>query len=587
MLQSLIEYAEQYDIHGEAGFSSKRVRWLLTFSSQGDYLGLIGQTEPGRKPGAGKVFTKVPHLRFSGDTPMRQFLVDTAQYALLYGEDVPNDKLVSKHEYFLKLLRDAGDAEPLLTKIARALGDSTIRWKICSDLSQQSPKAKPIENVTFAEIRSGEARIIAEQDTWHHWWREYFPTLFKKRKTANTMRCLISGNDCEPLLTHPKIKGIGGDVGGKEETTLIGFNRDAFCSYGLAKSSNAAVSPEMAEQYVAALNELIASHSHRLTATRVVHWYAGNDAVPDELDPLNWLCSETDDYAVERDAQAKARSLLDSIRSGNRSDLLGYRYYSMTLSGSSARVMVRDWIEGQFGELATNIDAWFSDLTIVRREGNGLAPRPKFLAVLGALVRDLKDMPSPVETKMWHVAVQKDALPESVMAQVLARVKVDTVQAAPMNHARMGLLKAYHTRKGDKDMQPYLNEKHPNPAYHCGRLMAVLAEIQQGALGNVGANVIQRYYAAASTTPALVLGRLVRTSNYHFEKIGYHKKKTGLKDLMAGIWCPLKDAIPCVLKLEDQSYFALGYYQQLAQLATIDWAKYEQRFTTVIDKEGE
>ena len=36
--------------------------------------------------------------------------------------------------------------------------------------------------------------------------------------------------------------------------------------------------------------------------------------------------------------------------------------------------------------------------------------------------------------------------------------------------------------------------------------MALLAAIQEVALGDVGAGVVQRYYAAASTTPALVLG---------------------------------------------------------------------------------
>ena len=135
-------------------------------------------------------------------------------------------------------------------------------------------------------------------------------------------------------------------------------------------------------------------------------------------------------------------------------------------------------------------------------------------------------------------------------------------------------------------MQPYLNEEHPHPAYHCGRLMAVLAEIQQAALGNVGANVIQRYYAAASTTPALVLGRLVRTSNFHLEKIEYRKKRSGLTDVFTGIWGRLKDEVPRVLDLEAQSLFALGFYQQLGNLASIDWAKYGNKFTPTND-EGE
>ncbi len=58
-----------------------------------------------------------------------------------------------------------------------------------------------------------------------------------------------------------------------------------------------------------------------------------------------------------------------------------------------------------------------------------------------------------------------------------------------------------------EDIKPYLNESHPHPAYQCGRLMAVLAKLQKSALGDVGAGIVQRYYAAASSTPALVLGR--------------------------------------------------------------------------------
>lgn len=135
-------------------------------------------------------------------------------------------------------------------------------------------------------------------------------------------------------------------------------------------------------------------------------------------------------------------------------------------------------------------------------------------------------------------------------------------------------------------MQAYLNEEHPHAAYHCGRLMAVLAEIQRAALPKVGAGVVQRYYAGASATPALVLGRLVRTSNYHLDKIEYGKKKSGLKDILTGICGRLKDEMPRVLDLEAQSLFALGFYQQLGKLASIDWAKYEMQFTTSND-EGE
>ena len=110
-----------------------------------------------------------------------------------------------------------------------------------------------------------------------------------------------------------------------------------------------------------------------------------------------------------------------------------------------------------------------------------LARDPKFMAVCGALVRELKDLPAPAATILWGVAVQGLPIPQPLMAQAVTRFRSDLVKDEPFNHARMGLLKAYFTRRnqgGDKAMTVYLNSEHPAPAYHCGRLLAVLANLR-------------------------------------------------------------------------------------------------------------
>jgi CRISPR-associated protein Csd1 len=183
----------------------------------------------------------------------------------------------------------------------------------------------------------------------------------------------------------------------------------------------------------------------------------------------------------------------------------------------------------------------------------------------------LKDLPSPHLTKLWRAAVRCEPIPHFTLAQALARARIDVIQDQPANHARMGLMKAYHIRKdstkGDEAMSAYLNEEHPHPAYQCGRLIAVLAGLQRAALGDVGAGVVQRYYAAASSTPALVLGRLTRTSQFHLNKLD-----PGLaywyETLIGSIWAHIKDSIPTTLTLEEQSLFGLGYYQQMANMRT-------------------
>ena len=112
-------------------------------------------------------------------------------------------------------------------------------------------------------------------------------------------------------------------------------------------------------------------------------------------------------------------------------------------------------------------------------------------------------------------------------------------------------------------MQPNLNEKHPAAAYQCGRLMAVLAALQYRALSDFGVGAIQRTYAAASSTPALVLGRLTRNAQTHLNKLDPGLARW-FENRLAGIWNEIQDGIPSTLSLEEQSLFALGYYQQLA-----------------------
>lgn len=112
-------------------------------------------------------------------------------------------------------------------------------------------------------------------------------------------------------------------------------------------------------------------------------------------------------------------------------------------------------------------------------------------------------------------------------------------------------------------MSTHLDERYPDPAYHCGRLMAVLSDIQRRGLGGVNAGVVERFYGAASATPALVLGRLVRMSQHHLAKIDSEGLRRWNEGRIAGIMAAI-DNIPRTLDLEQQSLFALGYYHQLA-----------------------
>lgn len=565
MLELLTRYARDHALVAEPGFAPKAVRWAIVCNPQGRYLGLSPLGNRAVKGDRGQIFARCPDLSQPelkrGGAGCRHFLVDTAEVVALYADE-PDAKLHAKHAYFAKQLHTAAQAVPMLAPAAACLADPVALAALQDQLRQE--KAKPTDNVTFAVQGEGTSYLV-DSDAWHDWWRAFRETLAagtskKGGKAARpTMLCLASGREVEPASTHPKISGLI-DVGGHSAgDVLASFKQESFCSYGLEQSANAAVSEEMAAQYRAALNQLLREHSTRLAGARFAHWFKKH--VPPADDPLAWLEDPPPDQ--ERQAQERARKLLHAIRAGDSPDLKGNHYYALALSGAAGRVMVRGWVDGPFEELVENIGAWFEDLSIIRRDGLGDARNPKFFAVLGATVRDLQDLAPPLVAEMWKVAVTGKEIPQQAMAQALLRVRIDVLTGQSFNHARMGLLKAYHVRKGDKAMHRGLNEDHPAPAYHCGRLLAVLAAIQLRALPGVSAGIIQRYYAAASATPALVFGRLVRNSQFHLEKLD-DGAKFGFEKRLADILSRIGDEFPKTLALHDQSIFALGYYHQQA-----------------------
>ena len=76
------------------------------------------------------------------------------------------------------------------------------------------------------------------------------------------------------------------------------------------------------------------------------------------------------------------------------------------------------------------------------------------------------------------------------------------------------------------------------------------------------------YYAAASATPGLVLGRLVRTAQVaHLPKIDSPPLRQWFENQLGEVWQKLKCAPPRVLSLEQQTLFAMGYYHQNAKRA--------------------
>jgi CRISPR-associated protein Csd1 len=566
MLHEILAYAERTGIQSEPGFTVKSVKWAIVINNQSEINGIVPLGDGKR----GLTFERCPDLSqgemIAGGITRSQFLIESlAVVALFYKPDTAeseSQKYITKHDYFIQLLEQASVACPDLIRAAAALKNAEQLKNLQNLIDNQQPKPKSTDSVTL---------LIGDQypvnsSLWHDWWRK------QRRQTsggteepasdARMMRCLLTGRAVEPVETHPKIKGLSSVGGLGTGDVFIGFDKEAFQSYGLKKSANAATDEVTAKNYAETFNQLVSEQSIRLINGLAVYWFG--HALENEDD--NMFAELENPSEPPAGQLTRPKQLLTAIKAGQRPDLLDNYYHVLTVSGQSGRVMVRDWQQGQLTELLEHVSAWFDDLQIIARDGGKPAAPPKFLAIVGSLVRDLKDAPAPLINELWRTALNKNKpVPFAAFSQALSESRKAIINEEPQNHARMGLIKAYHTRnKGDKTMSIQLNPAHPSPAYQCGRLLAVLADLQYAALGDVGAGVVQRYYTATSQAPALRIGQLMSNAKNHLNKVGgglAFEFENRIGEIMNAM-----PQIPRMLDLEEQSLFALGYYQQLADI---------------------
>jgi CRISPR-associated protein Csd1 len=591
MLHRVAEYVDKNGVAYRPGYKCKSARFAIHCDEDGRFLGIDRLVTAGAPKG--RAFNLAPEFTFAeikgGKERKSHFLIDSADTVALLDPEA-EDRVVQKHEYFWRMIKAAGEEVPQLAPLARLI---EIRDKISSEL--RSAGAKPSDVVTF---RIGSKFPLDEKETyWHEWWDTWRAQTIEaqsgeKRNDEPDSRMVsyLSGRRVEPIDTHPKLNNVPGGV--TAGVSLIGFDKPSFRSFRLLQSQNAAMSELESVKYVAGLNDLIQKHSRNIAGMRVIYWY--KDTVAAEDDPIGLADLTPADETIV--PMRRMRELLDAVRTGQRPDLEGNEYYILSLSGAGGRAMVRSWEEGTYERLASNIVAWLDDLTISTIFGSVTASAPRIQQVIQCVLppkknsQQYEDWLKPVtnlRSALWTAAIDKLPIPFAAAARVLDQLRSFALtggyeavfegkphQGDPnpqwLLWTRMALLKAYHVRNsnisGENALMPQLNPDHPSPAYQCGRLMAVLAEVQRAALGDVGANVIQRYYAAASTTPALVLGRMVRNAQFHLGKMEGDKPGLAVwfQQRLAEIHCKIGDNAPSTLTLEEQTLFALGFYQQTA-----------------------
>jgi CRISPR-associated protein Csd1 len=566
MLQALIAYAEREKL-GDADFETVSVRWLIPLDKDGALAG--GPIPISENPGDKKPKPKQMIRPFTSPNELNQgtkshFLCDTLERATLMLDPKTEEKSEARrvqHDYFKSLLKEAAAACPNDAPMLQSLLSFLQNGEALSEIHRQlaSLKAKPSDNAIF----SVDGFNLLESESLKNFWRKrrHLTTALGARERRI---CVATGEFTETLNTTEKIRGVPGGLA--TGTNLISFDKDSFCSFGLSQAQNAALSAPAELKIRSALNSLIEkSRGQKLVFNNTVSLHWTRRAI--HVDPIDLLANADGNAVAE---------LLKSFHSGlSPIEVEANDYYAMSLSGNGARIIVRDWLESTVPEIQRHVAEWFQDLGIIAPEGIGVRREFKFYALLFGLVRaELAELPPQIPTQLFHAALagRSIPMPQSILAVALRRQQLD--QENKLNPARLALIKLCLLRPRSLPcpnhqtntyvMTESLNRESHDSAYQCGRLFAVFDRLQYLAQGQVNAGVTERFYASASVTPALVMGRLFRNAQFHLAKAGGGAAENVRKDFEE-ITCALGQEFKPTLTLEEQGRFALGYYHQKAE----------------------
>ena len=514
ILTQLKEFAENQMTLPPVMYSEQKIRWLIDLDQTGKLLGkFVPWGGDSKETKRGKPVL-VPHIgRTVGVKP--KLLADSAEYVLGVGRsDSKSDRVADCHQQFKSLIQSCfqSSQEPRLKAVLTFLET----WQP-SQLNSYLPdgfkpeKFDPSENITFRVDGVIVADAKAEIRSIEQFWANYAGGGESGKEPDPVMTCLVTGEDLPVAQRMPVlIKGLRG--GQPSGTALVSANSDPFTSYGLKNSLTSPISREAAEKFAKALNHLLADDAHRIhVGTTAFVWWTRK---PTHEVPV-WLLDRPDPQAV--------KNLLESPLAGSEVHYLADdQFYALSLTASMARSVVRDWLETTIPQVKENLKRWFRSQAIVDAYGEPGRALSVY-AVAASAYRDAsKEMQPTVSSALLRYAIQGGRLPDDFLIKLVNRNRAEQEVTFP----RAAFIKLVLVSQGKLQMSELQSltsnpplEPTENAAYQCGRLLAELEAIQKSALGNVNASLVDRYYGAASSTPAKAFAPLMRGVQAHLGKL--------------------------------------------------------------------
>ena len=565
LITRLVEYAQNTGLAAsDPFFETKAIRWFVVIAPDGTFVQLLKLGDERRG-----LDYSVPKKVGGNAGGVATFGTDNSRFVLGFTENAADAQKAERDlPAFTALVATAAAQHPSEAEFQAAAAFYADAAQLEAGRAAASiNKVKDGDRIALAVTTANNIPIF-DSVAGRAFWRAHRQAQESAKDEQDAVLCLSCGQEKPPVLTSEKLMGV--PDGQPAGTSLLSFDKDAFQSLGWDQNKNAPVCAECSLAYTRGLNHLLVRGN--VPPTRVDQ---GGVAFQFWLD--SGSAGEFVENWFEQPDSEEAERLLTAVRTGHLPpDAPDRRLFALGLRGNGGRAVVTDWFDTSLADAYGNLVRWFDDLSVqlardetekgVTYRHTGDLSRPPRLWVLCRATARADDEVSPrTPAALFRAALEGRPLPLTVTEACLRRLPLDGFDDF-FTPARIGLIRCTLNRRssGERTLMPGLDPDNHQPAYLCGRLLATLEAIQYAGVGDVGANIVDRFYGKASTAPALVFGPLLTLAQSHLGAINNEGQRVNLDRELSEIIGRLEPDLPRTLNLEAQGRFAIGYYHQKA-----------------------
>ena len=551
ILKALYDYYNRCEGLSAKGLEQKEIGYLIVIDKDGTFVRIESRMKDKK---TAQTFLVLQTIKRSGRKYAPNILWDNYEYVIGGA-----DESAKKHDTFIRMIEKLKEQVPS-DRYLNAISEFYKKNEKLEDiikndvLYEEMHKSK--KNISF--LLQGESKIAAENE------KVWNLILSQSADDGIYGICLVTGKKDSVARLHTTIKLT------KDTGPLVSFKTDrGYDSYGKEQGYNAQISGDAEFAYTTALNAMLQKGSHNKFSVgnrTFVFWASSNSEAAEQtegslFDLLGYTEEEVDDPNAKIE---QVRKVFTAIYSGSLKTSLEDRFYILGLAPNSARIAVVYWSECSLKEFAGKILCHFEDMKIKdtridKKPYMGIKSMLAAVTLNGKQSEATPNLPEAIVKSIF----QGTPYPFTLFSACIRRIRAESGNKDAIRIARMAIIKAYLNRINDnnKKIETMLDKSNTNQGYLCGRLFAVLENLQYAA--NKQDSIRSGYMNAASSTPSAVYPTILKLSNSHYSKLAKDKKGLAIyfdnqkKEIMAQI-----SDFPDTLDLSDQGRFFLGYYHQ-------------------------